>query len=126
MNSSLVPSLVLASVLGTFTLVGAIQEDSDQAEITEASACLECHGPYDELAESTADYVTPSGETATPHQYVPHEEKKDIPECAECHESHPIPLESMEQIVRPKYIDWCYMRCHHNWDFQSCISCHET
>ena len=124
MNSSLVPSLILASVLGTFTLVGAIQEDPDQVTMTEASPCLECHGPYDELAEATADYVTPSGETATPHQYVPHKEKEDIPECAECHESHPIPLESMEQTVKPKYIDWCYMRCHHNWDFQSCHSCH--
>ena len=53
-----------------------------------------------------------------------HQLEVEVEECAECHESHPIPLESMEQTVKPKYIDWCYTRCHHNWDFQSCISCH--
>lgn len=124
MNSRLVLSLVLAFLLGAFTIVGAIQQDTDQATMVEELACLECHGPYDKLAEATADYVTPSGEIATPHQYVPHKEKKVIPQCTECHKSHPIPLESMEQVVKPKYMDWCYTRCHHSWDLQSCISCH--
>jgi hypothetical protein len=124
MNSRFVLSLFLAFLLGAFTLVAAIQEDTDQATMVEQIACLECHGPYDELAEATADYVTPSGESASPHQYVPHEERKVIPKCTECHESHPIPNESMEQVAKPKYIDWCYTRCHHNWDFQPCIACH--
>jgi hypothetical protein len=116
--------LVLALLLEAFTFVSAIPQDANQEIKVEKSACFECHGSFDEIAAATADYVTPSGEIATPHQYIPHQDKKGIPECAICHESHPILLESNEQIVKPDYIDWCYTSCHHSYTLQPCITCH--
>jgi hypothetical protein len=84
--------------------------------------CLACHGPFDKIAKDTAGYQTPSGETVTPHQYVPHDEKKEIPECTNCHKQHPIP--PTEKPARPQAIDFCYSGCHHAQNLQPCNNCH--
>jgi hypothetical protein len=90
-------------------------------------ACLKCHGPFDKLADATAKYVAPSGETTTPHRYVPHkgEEPRNPPECGNCHRTHPVPpAESdLAALVKPK-VDWCYTKCHHTKDFTPCKTCH--
>jgi hypothetical protein len=88
------------------------------------TVCLACHGSYDDLAAATADYKAPSGETVTPHQYVPHKEDPEIPECTECHKPHPIPPESKDQVVKPTKIDWCYATCHHMNNLMPCKGCH--
>ena len=72
-------SAVIVLALGMFSFVGADVQDEAEEMKVEKSMCLACHGSFDEIAEATTDYTTPNGETATPHQYVPHEEKKDIP-----------------------------------------------
>jgi predicted CXXCH cytochrome family protein len=115
--------LVLALILGTFSFLGAAAQEEKQKEKVEKSVCLACHGSYDEIAAKTAGYKTPDGETVNPHQYIPHSEKKDIPECVECHVPHPIPPESKEQVQKPKNLDLCYS-CHHARNFQVCSTCH--
>ena len=89
-----------------------------------AKKCLACHGSYDALAEKTSNFETSGGEKVSPHQYVPHTEKTDIPDCTECHIEHPIPLEDKSKVVRPKNIDWCYAACHHANNLQPCKTCH--
>jgi hypothetical protein len=116
--------VVLVFVLGAYSFFGAIAQDKTQEKKIEKSTCLACHGSYDDIAAATADFKTSSGETVTPHQYVPHEEKTDIPECIECHKPHPIPLESKEQVVKPNNIEWCYTSCHHVKNLQPCSACH--
>jgi len=88
--------------------------------------CLDCHGPYDKLAKETADFTMPSGEVATPHQYVPHDEKveENIPNCTECHTKHEIPLLDKSTVVKPDNVDYCYQNCHHVNNFQPCSACH--
>jgi hypothetical protein len=89
-----------------------------------AKKCLACHGSYDTLAEKTSQFKATSGETVTPHQYVPHAEKKEIPDCTECHIEHPVPLEDKSKVVIPKNLDWCYSSCHHANNLQPCKTCH--
>jgi hypothetical protein len=103
----------------------ALQDSPNKEEkkIT-AKTCLACHGSYDKIAEATADFKAASGETATPHQYVPHAEKKEIPECIECHLPHPVPLEDKSKVVKPTNVDWCYTSCHHAHNLMPCKSCH--
>jgi hypothetical protein len=86
--------------------------------------CLGCHGPYDKIAAATAKFKASSGETVTPHQYVPHEEKKDIPECTECHKPHEIPLKDKSAVAQSANVDWCYTSCHHANNLQPCSDCH--
>jgi hypothetical protein len=144
---SLIVTLILALALGAFALATAaalqeeaakdapvqeeaakdvaVQEDAAKDEAKEATPkCLDCHGPFDKLAEATANYQAPSGEIVTPHQYVPHEEKKDIPECTECHKPHEIPLVDKSTVVKPNNLDYCYQSCHHSNNFQPCSTCH--
>lgn len=83
--------------------------------------CLGCHGPFDKIISETANYTMPSGEQTSPHRYVPHK-SKDIPECSNCHEPHPVPLTSTEGLPKPK-TDWCYM-CHHAGVLQCGPPCH--
>jgi hypothetical protein len=111
-------------VLGVFSFIGAVAQDAKEEKKIEKSVCLACHGSYDDIAAATADYVTPSGETVTPHQYIPHKENPEIPECVECHKPHPIPPESKEQVVKPDNIDYCYNSCHHIQNLQPCSTCH--
>ncbi len=115
---------IVVLVLGAFALADVVpQENSEDAKV-EKDMCLACHGSFDEIAAKTADYTAPSGETVTPHRYVPHAEKEFIPECVECHQPHPIPLESKQQVVRPEKIDWCYESCHHAQTLDPCSACH--
>jgi hypothetical protein len=89
--------------------------------------CLNCHGPFDKLATSTAGYAAPSGEKTTPHRYVPHEAKaaKAIPECSNCHQPHSVPpVESDRVALQKPEIDWCYSSCHHDNTLKSCKECH--
>ena len=130
MNKRLMPfsiALILIVVFGVLILVtnAASQEPAPkEAPKTEAPKCMDCHKSFDKVAEATANYVAPSGETTTPHRYIPHAEKKDIPACTECHRPHPIPLQSKEQVVKPDNIDFCYSSCHHAHNLQPCNSCH--
>lgn len=119
---------ILAPAGGAASLLPAsvLQEKSDSGEPkTVAEKCLACHGPYDKLAEKTAGHTTAGGETVTPHQYVPHQDKKDIPECTECHlVQHPVPLKDKSEVVKPNDVGWCYASCHHASNLQPCKNCH--
>ena len=117
--------IAAALVLGAFTLAGAIPQEGSSDRKVVKTQCLACHGPYDKLAAETADYKAPSGETVTPHQYIPHAEKQDIPECVECHTPHPIPFEPGYKVVIPNNIDFCYDSCHHIRNLQPCSACHQ-
>jgi hypothetical protein len=90
--------------------------------------CLTCHGPYDKLAEATANYVAPSGEKGTPHRYVPHTSKSadEIPECTRCHTAHPVdPPPAKGSIdVSKVTVKYCYDQCHHEKNLTSCKECH--
>ncbi|MEJ2111409.1 MAG: hypothetical protein P8Z37_16160 [Acidobacteriota bacterium] len=131
MSKKLCVSAVIVLVLGMVSFVGtaaqeAVQEEQEaqQPEKVEKSMCLACHGSFDDIAAATADFKAPSGETVSPHQYVPHTEGQEIPECINCHVPHPIPPESKDQVIRPEKIDWCYASCHHMNDLQPCGKCH--
>ncbi len=124
-----IPAVTFLSALFFVFLVSAtdayMQEAASQAEDSDvAEKCLACHGPYDKLAEATSDYVAESGETVTPHMYVPHAEKQDIPACTECHVPHEIPLDDKTEVVKPDNLNYCYQSCHHMRNFQTCSSCH--
>ena len=99
-------------------------ETRKEEKQTAAKKCLACHGSYDELAGKTANYKTPSGETTTPHRYIPHDEKTEIPECTECHIPHPVPLNDKSDVVIPTNLDYCYHGCHHANNLQPCKNCH--
>ncbi len=94
--------------------------------------CLTCHGPFDKLAESSANYVAPSGEKGTPHRYVPHKSKteEDVPDCTKCHTKHPLdPLPAKGAIDVSKVgVKWCYDQCHHEKNLKSCKEqeCHPS
>jgi cytochrome c553 len=119
--------VMLVLLLGTFALLNAAAPQGT-AQSTEkktvAQKCLGCHGSYDKLAEKTANFKASSGETVTPHRYVPHAEKTDIPECTECHEPHPTPLQDKSKVVKPDNITYCYTSCHHANNLQPCKNCH--
>jgi hypothetical protein len=126
-RSTLFFALTSTLLFGVSAFVtSAIPQDNAQKEETKtvAQKCLGCHGPYDKLAAATADFKAPSGETVTPHRYVPHADKKDIPECTECHKPHPVPLEDKSSVIKPDNVDWCYSSCHHAQNFQPCNNCH--
>jgi hypothetical protein len=114
-------------LFGAFTLLTAAAPQNG-AQSTEkqtvAQKCLACHGSYDKLAEKTANFKASSGETVTPHRYVPHAEKTDIPECTECHIPHPVPLEDKSSVVKPDKLTYCYAGCHHANNLQPCKNCH--
>ncbi|MDM7996726.1 MAG: hypothetical protein QUT30_13730 [Acidobacteriota bacterium] len=110
-------------------LPSALPIDDSKAEPkaerqTVAQKCLACHGSFDKLAEKTANSKAPSGETTTPHRYVPHADKTDIPECIECHVPHPIPLENKSDVVTRDNLSYCYQGCHHPSNLQPCKNCH--
>jgi hypothetical protein len=119
-------ALGLALVFGTLSLAtGAAPQDNakkEDAKVDKAK-CLACHGSFDKLAENTAQYETPSGEKTSPHKYIPHADKKDIPECTECHTPHPVPIQDKEKVVKAT-VDFCYTSCHHAHNFQPCSTCH--
>ena len=113
-------------LLGAFALLTAAASQDDDKKVepkTVAQKCLACHGDYDKLAEKTATFKASDGETAAPHRYIPHEEKKDIPECTECHIPHPVPLTDKSDVVKAN-VNWCYSGCHHASTFKPCKTCH--
>lgn len=98
------------------------------ASAASKEVCLNCHGPFDKLATASADYVASSGEKITPHRFVPHNSKdtKAIPECNNCHETHPLPPMATGVAALPKPdVQWCYTACHHKNNFASCKDCHK-
>lgn len=84
------------------------------------SACLDCHGPFETLAATAPTIKTNDKRVINPHRYVPHD-SKDAPECAGCHEEHPVP--PVEPVKKPTSVAWCYS-CHHLQDFTDCKECH--
>lgn len=115
--------LVPALVFGTLSLAtGAAAQDSAKKEESKPK-CLACHGPFDKIIAATADYTATSGEKTSPHKYIPHADKKDIPECTECHTPHPVPIQDKAAVVKPN-IDFCYTSCHHAQNLQPCSNCH--
>jgi len=122
-------SVVIAVLMsGTFALPATAESQAEAKKVeaqTVAQKCLACHGPYDKLAEKTAGFKASSGETVTPHQYVPHAEKKEFPECTGCHlVPHPVPLQDKSEVVKPDGVAWCYSSCHHASNLQPCKACH--
>ncbi len=115
-------ALILLIFFGSFAL--ATQEAKKPDAKVNKDQCLACHGPYEKIIKATAEWKAPSGETVTPHQYVPHAEKTEIPECTECHTPHAIPLEDKASVVKPKEVEFCYAACHHVHNLQACNNCH--
>ena len=111
-------TLLLLSFLLVFGIFAFSQEKVDKDK------CLSCHGPYEKLQKATADYKAQSGETVTPHQYVPHADKKDIPDCTSCHTPHPIPPGDKASVAKASGVEWCYTSCHHAYNLQPCKNCH--
>ncbi|QQO09998.1 cytochrome c3 family protein [Breznakiella homolactica] len=91
------------------------------------NACLQCHGPFEELMERTKDYVNEWDVTVNPHTYVditkgnPHDTTM-IATCTECHEQHPIPP-TANMNIKQANLQYCYT-CHHDEEFISCNTCH--
>lgn len=108
-----------AFILALLMLNGSLPAAAAEAA-SSTEECLKCHGPFDKIAAATANYPMPSGEKTTPHRYVPHK-SKDIPECANCHKPHPLPLTSKAEVPKPE-TDYCY-KCHHAEVLQ-CGTCH--
>ena len=127
-STPLLITWILTLLWGTSILTAgaALPDDSKKAGTqTVAQKCLVCHGSYDKIAEATKDFKASSGETTTPHRYIPHEAKpENIPECTECHTPHAQPLKDVSTVIKPKNVDWCYTVCHHQQNLQPCKNCH--
>jgi hypothetical protein len=126
----LLTALIVTLALGALA-VTAVAEPQDNAAADkpdpkiETKKCLACHGPFDELAKSTAGYTTPSEEQTTPHKYVPHDDpvEANISNCTNCHTPHPIPPDSSKSAAKPT-VEWCYTNCHHAFNLSPCSDCH--
>jgi predicted CXXCH cytochrome family protein len=99
--------------------------DASATPSGDKDGCLQCHGPFDNLAAGPKKFTAESGDKINPHQYVPHNRKteKGIPVCTKCHKPHPLPLTSKKDVPEPG-IEWCYT-CHHTEEFKACVSCHK-
>ena len=113
-------ALILLLASGSFAL--ATQENKPDTKI-DKEKCLGCHGPFEKIAEATADWQSPAGDKGTPHRFIPHD-TTDVPECTECHTPHEIPPKDKESVVKPKDILFCYDSCHHAKNLQPCKNCH--
>jgi hypothetical protein len=119
--------LVLIALFGAFALATAMDgPESIEEAVTEEPAveCMDCHGSFDYIADKTGDFKTASGETTTPHRYIPHDDKEGIPECTACHATHAIPLKDVSTVVKPDNVNWCYDNCHHARNLEPCVTCH--
>jgi hypothetical protein len=94
-----------------------------QPEKPKVEPCLDCHGPFEKLAERTAAYVTDQGEKANPHVYVPHHSNK-VTACNACHDDHPLPAPAPGTVAKAN-VQYCYSACHHVNDFTPCVQCHK-
>jgi len=100
------------------------QDSADETTEEPVVDCLMCHGSFEDLVKATADFTAASGETTSPHRYIPHDDKEGIPECTECHIPHAIPIEDVSAVVKPDNVDWCYDNCHHARNLSACSTCH--
>ena len=116
--------LILISFFGVFALATGMDGQEGAEETKAAATCLACHGSFDDLVKATADFTAASGETTSPHRYIPHDDKEGLPECTECHTPHPIPIEDVSAVVKPDNVDWCYNSCHHARNLEPCSTCH--
>jgi hypothetical protein len=83
--------------------------------------CLDCHGPFEQLAAAEPSFAVSADKKINPHRYVPHD-SKSLPDCTPCHEVHPVP--PTEPVKKPTSVGWCYS-CHHTQDFFiNCKECH--
>jgi hypothetical protein len=123
--------LILTLAAGFAGCAGVAQSPpapaSAAAAVHAENDCLKCHGPFDKLIATPANYVAPSGEKTSPHRHVPHDSKleKDIPDCGNCHVAHrlsPLPAKGTIDLSKVT-VEWCYS-CHHLKNFQSCKDCH--
>jgi hypothetical protein len=113
--------LVIFSIFGSLALA---MQDSKKPEKIDKEKCLGCHGPFDKIAKATENWKAPSGETTTPHRYIPHD-SEDVPECTECHMPHTLlPLPDKSAVVKPKDMEFCFNACHHAKNLQPCKTCH--
>jgi hypothetical protein len=112
---------VLIALLVFGGLALATQEKADSK--IDKEKCLGCHGPYEKIIKATAEWKAPSGETLSPHRYVPHD-SQDIPQCTECHTQHEIPLKDKSAVVKPQDVQFCFEGCHHMRNLQPCKNCH--
>lgn len=98
------------------------------AQTVPKGSCLGCHGPYDKLVSAKPGYAAESKEIINPHVYDPHDKKDpiNIPDCANCHQLHPVDTSSaaMNDVPKPD-VKWCYS-CHHTNSFASCRKCHQN
>ena len=104
----------------------ATTQPSASAAGSTKEACLACHGPFDKLITSSANFVAPSGEKTSPHRFVPHTSTaaSAVPECTNCHTAHPVPPTAKIDLSKVS-VDWCYTTCHHQNDFTPCDKCHK-
>jgi len=112
-------ALMVLLIFGGLAL--ATQEKTDSK--IDKEKCLGCHGPYEKIINATAEWKAPSGETLSPHRYVPHD-NQDIPQCTECHTQHEIPLKDKSTVVKPQDVQFCFEGCHHMRNLQPCKNCH--
>lgn len=86
--------------------------------------CLQCHGPFDALiAKNIQEDADPK--PVNPHKYIPHGKEggmDKIWECTMCHVEHSMPPKRDPKRQRAT-VEACYS-CHHQYNFQSCNSCH--
>lgn len=128
----MVPGMVARSFLWPVVLTAALagwlfaRDAAGNKPPAGKEACLECHGPFPKLVEKTNGYKTESGESVTPHRFIPHDsvDDKAIPECLKCHPRHP-PNPSAEDLAKLKKpdLEFCF-KCHHTRDFTPCKTCH--
>lgn len=125
----------VALLLGS--AAGAVAPAQEQDSARSKDECLECHGPFEKLVSAPPRFETrKGGDKVNPHQFValgvgdkvnPHRDaardSTSIPDCAVCHQPHPVPLASKEGLQKPR-VEWCYDTCHHVRDFTPCSKCH--
>jgi hypothetical protein len=91
-----------------------------------STACLACHGTYEELQARTANFVDGNGDVVQPHAYLdmtkknPHDSTNGI-DCLLCHTAHALPAPSVP-VSKPS-LNYCY-NCHHTQDLIACNFCH--
>ena len=86
--------------------------------------CLGCHGPFESLGERTVDIaIGEEGVVGNPHVKVPHDSTV-ITKCGKCHETHALPLTSLDEIPQAR-THFCFRSCHHTQDFTLCTECHD-
>jgi hypothetical protein len=104
------------SAMSTFVANTASMQDKP----ADKPACLDCHGPFEQLASAEPSFAFSADLKINPHRYIPHN-SKEVPDCAGCHEVHPVP--PTEPVKKPTSVAWCYA-CHHLQDFTDCKQCH--